>query len=871
MSGSKSVNIVTTDNKRLLQAKRFHRMLKKILITPLVQIIALALLIIAGNLSSLCPWQSLENWSYDFWSSHFRQSGNQPIEIIGIDNASLQKFGDWPWPRPRIAEMVNLLSAAGAEGLGFCLLYTHPDLNPGLQEIKELKTQILDSKLKLDRKTGRILEGMLDKSEERLQQDDQLIAAVRRARNVVLPFRFIQGSADNVESDKIPGLLIINSLNAEVLPAPDAEAQQNITQTLNRGHLAPRVANGVLETFEELASKAGALGYLNVYEDPDGVLRRVPLLIEFKGRLFPAFGLQLALKSIDSRLRDISIETSSLNQLLINLKHVQLSTDAAFDLPINIHRQWLKQHSYSFSEVIEKTVDPAVFKNKFVLLGVTSKDIAPSYRLGSGARATSVEIAANVMSTILSPTRLSRPGWARVLEIAAILYFAFFLIFVIPRVNFRLGLSILAIFAATWYVMVIGLMLGYGYHVKWIGPVLLACCGFIAIQFTIYSHKRSLEKLEANKTLGLTYQGQGLLDMAYERFMLCPVDDPSIKNLLYNLALDFERKRMFNKALAIYRHIRVDGAFKDIDKRCDRLKMLDSTMALTASASRTDPPLITDNGDANPTFGRYEIIKELGRGSMGTVYLGRDPKINREVAIKTLAYADVGQSELKEVKTRFFREAEAAGKLSHPNIVAIYDVGEEHDMAYIAMELLLGKELTTHCKEGDLLPLPRALNLITEVSGALDYAHRQGVVHRDIKPANIMILEDGRIKVTDFGIAQVIDASKTKTGVILGTPNYMSPEQIAGENVDGRSDLFSLGIILYELLSGTKPFKGDTITAIMYAIRNTTHTPLLDFISDLPPCCDTIANKLLAKKPGRRYASADLVIKDIEKCLEALR
>lgn len=845
-------------------------MFKKIFTTPLVQIVIITALIAAGILSANRPWQSIENRSYDFWSSQFRPSGQQPIEIIGIDNKSLQQFGDWPWPRRRIAEMVNLLSAADAGGLGICLLYTHPDLNPGLQEIEALRTRIADPRLKLGRNEIKNLEDMLDQSEERLNQDDELVAAVRKARNVVLPFRLIPGPAALAQNGKVPGLLIINSLNASALPVETDGTQRNIVKALHLDRTAPLTANGIFDTFEELATKAGALGHLNVFEDSDGVLRRVPLLMEYKARLFPAFGLQLALKSMDGHLSDLTIHNGFLDQKLINLKNIQLSTNGAFDLPVNIRPEWLARHSYSFAEVIQQTVNPAVFKDKFVFLGVTSKEVAPSYRLSSGVRATSVEIEAGVMSAILSPTRLSHPAWSKVLELSALLYFAFFLIFLIPRVSLKLGFAILTVFAATWYAMAVGLLMGYGYQVGWMGPVLLSCCGFIAIQSTIYSRKRNLEKLEANKTLGLTYQGQGLLDMAFEKLMLCPVEDPSIKNLLYNLALDFERKRMFNKALAVYRHIRADGAFKDIDKRCDRLKMLDSTMALTAAASATDPTMIMGDGDANPTFGRYEIIKELARGSMGRVYLGRDPKINREVAIKTLSYAEVGQSELKEVKQRFFREAEAAGKLSHPNIVSIYDVGEEHDMAYIAMELLTGKELTPHCKAGNLLPLPRALKLAAEVSAALDYAHRQGVVHRDIKPANIMILENGRIKVTDFGIAQVIDASKTETGVILGTPNYMSPEQVAGENVDGRSDLFSLGIILYEMLSGNKPFKGDTITAIMYAIRNTPQVPLLDFVSNMPACCDTIVNKLLSKNPGKRYASADQVIMDIKKCLQAI-
>jgi serine/threonine-protein kinase len=274
--------------------------------------------------------------------------------------------------------------------------------------------------------------------------------------------------------------------------------------------------------------------------------------------------------------------------------------------------------------------------------------------------------------------------------------------------------------------------------------------------------------------------------------------------------------------------------------------------------------------DINPIFGRYEIIRELGRGSMGTVYLGRDPKINREVAIKTLRYADVGPGDLDQVKTRFFREAEAAGKLSHPNIVSIYDVGEEHDMAYMAMELLNGKDLSRFCKPEHLLPVCQVLPIIAEVAVALDYAHNQGVIHRDIKPANIMLLEDGRIKVTDFGIALVVDASKTRTGIVLGTPTYMSPEQVDSRALDGRSDLFSLGIIFYELLTGSKPFNGDTISTILHGITHKAHPPFSEFKIDIPACCQTIIDKLLAKELEERFDSAAQLSKEIERCMAEL-
>jgi serine/threonine-protein kinase len=352
----------------------------------------------------------------------------------------------------------------------------------------------------------------------------------------------------------------------------------------------------------------------------------------------------------------------------------------------------------------------------------------------------------------------------------------------------------------------------------------------------------------------------------------CPVRDKSVKELLYNLGLDFEQKRMFNKALAVYEHILKAGNFKDMQQRIKKLKTISDTIVLAPGSASQDETLILENVTTKPTLGRYEILKELGQGASGTVYLGRDPKINREVAVKTVKYGEVDADQLEEVKKRFFREAEAAGKLSHPNIATIYDVGEDYDMAYIAMELIRGENLTRYCRKGKLLPVKRALTVVSQVAKALGYAHSRGVVHRDIKPANIMLLKNDHVKVTDFGIARVAASSKTstQTGYVLGTPSYMSPEQVAGKKVGGRSDLFSLGVVFYELLSSEKPFKGDSIAALMYAITKASYTPLRKVAPDIPSCCVKIVDKLLAKGVTKRFKTADEVARQIQLCLEKL-
>jgi tRNA A-37 threonylcarbamoyl transferase component Bud32 len=257
------------------------------------------------------------------------------------------------------------------------------------------------------------------------------------------------------------------------------------------------------------------------------------------------------------------------------------------------------------------------------------------------------------------------------------------------------------------------------------------------------------------------------------------------------------------------------------------------------------------------SFGRYQVEGILGKGAMGIVYQGVDPKINRHVAIKTLQLSDdIHSPEFDEAKERFFREAQTAGGLSHANIVTIYDVGEDNHLGYIAMDLLTGAPLSLFTQPGQLLPTPLVYQLLIQITDALDYAHNQNVVHRDIKPANIIYDDDLlKVTVTDFGIAYVSDNSKTRTGIIMGSPYYMSPEQILGLKVDGRSDIFSLGVTFYQLLCGHLPFEGESIATVAYQITKAKAVAVNQHNGNLPTSAMRICNKAMHKDIDKRFQS----------------
>ncbi len=273
-----------------------------------------------------------------------------------------------------------------------------------------------------------------------------------------------------------------------------------------------------------------------------------------------------------------------------------------------------------------------------------------------------------------------------------------------------------------------------------------------------------------------------------------------------------------------------------------------------------------------PKLGRYELERELGRGAMGTVYLGQDPRINRVVAVKAIPIVEeFTEADLAEARQRFFREAEMAGRLKHPGIVTVYDAGEDTGIAWIAMEYVQGRTLSDFAVSDKLMSPAQVFEVTARIADALDYAHQQEVVHRDIKPANVLIdpatLD---IKITDFGIARLTNSSSTRSGIVLGTPSFMAPERLEGRNVTGRSDLFALGVTLFQMLSGQLPFRADSMAGLMEKIAHEPHPPLKTIRPDLPPCASLIVDRALQKDPAHRFATGGEMARVLRACGRSL-
>jgi CHASE2 domain-containing sensor protein/tRNA A-37 threonylcarbamoyl transferase component Bud32 len=816
-----------------MKRKLFHR-------TDILIGILVACIFIFFSFSSFTFFESLERiiYSIEMRLDLPQQRSRQKIAIVNIDEKSIEKLGPWPWPRHLIADMITILKNNGARIIGLDLLFSSKEPNQGLKEVQKLYQDVLEHQN--GHKDIWILNA-LKKVEEKLDNDRILSQTVKESGNVIMPVSGTFGRYDT-----------------ELVMAEDSFIQKHLPSIkVDLDSFLP--VNQLITPFPELFESSRGLGHINLY--PVELMKgQVHLLfINYRGNLIPSMPLRLTLEYLKKKPEEI----------LVQGEGIQLTDSVipAFKGQIFIRFMGGRRSFpyYSFSDILKVKKVPAVFEDKIVLIGYTA-DGSSAVNTPVDAQMPRVELMANIIENLMSGRYLQRPGFLIYLEGLILLLLSLFASVAIPHLSImnRIGITMGLIFLAVFIGIVFFLGLNLWFKAIYISLSLITIYVVFSVKDFIIKQKTlgltSKESIETNRMLGLSLQSQGLLDLAFEKFRKCPLDD-AMKDVIYNLGLDYERKRMINKAVSVYEYIiENDPTYRTLNERIPKLRQLISPLSMVGQEGKKQDGkiMVSEDLGVKPTVGRYEILSELGQGAMGIVYKAKDPKINRLLAIKTIRFADEFEEEkLAEVKGRFLREAEISGKLSHRSIVAIYDVGEDYDLTYMAMEFLEGENLLKYCRRGSLLPLRKILYIVGETASALNYAHSQGVIHRDIKPANIMLLNDGKIKVTDFGIAKAVSSSETKSGIILGTPNYMSPEQINGRKIDGTSDIFSLGVVFFELLTGQLPFHGKTLTNLFYQITQVKHPSLREINPKIPKPCEQLIDKVLSKNPENRFQNAD--------------
>ena len=450
--------------------------------------------------------------------------------------------------------------------------------------------------------------------------------------------------------------------------------------------------------------------------------------------------------------------------------------------------------------------------------------------LPSGQFVTTSEIIAALLGDIENNRMIIAPSWVKAMEFLLPVLFAIVAILFMPDRN-RKEIAVLTVTGLLVLLLFEALLL-IGLHVRIdLGRPILMFIGVGILCASLVVNTRKITSDAFKK--GSDFLAAGRLEPAFAEFRRCNPSE-TIAAVMYKLSLAFEQQAKPERAEAVL-----------------------EWMKRTHGGSTTSDTMTRKKVSGTPQrLGRYVIEKRIGRGAMGAVYLAKDPRINRPVALKVIPIEkEFEDEELKEARLRFYREAESAGRLTHPNIITVFDAGEDKGLAYIAMEYVPGIPLRSFTDPKKLLAPKRALALAASTAEALDYAHNQGVIHRDIKPANLLYNpKEGSLKISDFGVARITDNNSTKTGIVLGTPMYMSPEQLGAENLTGLSDLFSLGVTLYELLVGEVPFRASNIAVLMTKI--TTEDPALVSTrrAGIPPSVDAVLAKAMAKRPTDRFS-----------------
>ena len=713
------------------------------------------------------------------------------VVIVGIDDRSVDLVGKWPWRRDVLAQLVYAISQGKPMVLG---------LDVFLPERIEEDTS---------GRTGLLAQYMY------------------AADNVVIPMYF---SLSDVR------------IAPEAVPDQIRRSAVGIGGDLSRAAASFIFAIQMYYPSPALVEAASGFGHINIDYDKDGLIRREPLLISYDGHLYASFGMQLAreyLKVTDSELRPLKEGGMTFGDIAI-------FTDGRHRMRLNYQGPNLSFERISAIEVLAGEVDPEVFAQKIVLVGLTATESKTWVSVPAFGEINEVERIATVTQNIIHGDflRSLHPIW----NLLIMVLIGVFCAVVLPKVSLTDRIVILLVFLFVVFNFSYILFSSFGILAKPIYPI-LELVFFLLVAPAIKPKAREEEReiLKTDGERAVEEAGLILEETTGEPDETTPEGSTPIVMKVPEAEEEPDRRS------------------ETVGSKTGEMSGQESTgeetskLPTTPTPSGMSPtPLPGGESPSFTQFGRYKIVEVIGKGGMGMVYRGTDPMLDRPVALKTIRLDfPLSPTETAELKDRLIQEAKAAGRLSHPNIVTIYDVGEHEGLHYIAMEYLSGYSLEDFIKKKGELNYRIVAKIIMQTCDALSYAHQHGIVHRDIKPANIMLLEDFQVKVMDFGIARLETTSLTKSNVALGTPQYISPEQLEGRPADKRSDIFSLGAMLYEMLTRRKPFQGENISSLMYRVLNYDPPPPSSINEKTPLMFDRVVSKAMAKNPEERYQDAE--------------
>ena len=772
----------------------------------------------------------IERGFLDLWQRASAAPSAAPVIIVAPTSTSAPL-----WSLPELPELIAVLKDAGAKSIVAAGAPPAP--------IRAAELNRLQSLIGLEQRRGLAGEAKADElrrqlstMQQELRQQELLAGAMSAAGNVVLGLGV---------TERRPGVTGIDGACGARIAAADQVGPSH--QEVSRLDVVPAPAGQ--------CNAAAGIGHLGFAPDRDGLIRRAPrAIVTSRGRVMPVAAAASAFSTGRTAAQPVDTRSGPLLRFY-------RGPEGESGIPVVDARQLL------VGEVMGRV------KGSHVVIG-TPVEATAGLQSPLLPDASLASFIATDLANQLTGGHIQRPGWALLAEVALALLLAAGTVLT-ARLNLGVA-ALVAVGASAGLLGVEYLLLALaGIWLKLAGLALYCLTGVAVLHLLVQlPGQRALGGQPAEEPKPPSEPGTPSeeLDLAFSVLRQQPTTEKT-KQQLYALAMEHGRHRDYARAERVFRHLAArDPGYRDVAAKLEKLSGARGAPPGPARPAKAAPPPNPQPAaapvPAGRTLGRYELERVIGRGAMATVYLGRDPTINRRVAIKTLPLAEeFADNDLATARSHFLREAESAGRLNHPDIISIHDAGEDQRVAYLAMEYFEGKPMSHYAQVGRLLPPRVVIDVMARAAEALHYAHSQNVVHRDVKPANLLYDDrQDRLKLTDFGIARLTDSSRTRTGIILGTPSYMSPEQLSASRVSGLSDLYSLGVTMYHLLTGSPPFQADSIPRLMDKIVNQRHRPVTDLRDDVPAAIDEVLDRAMAKDPADRYQSGKAMALALREC-----